>query len=106
MATLFRIATVKATQKKYLVSYIDFRANKVVCWGEVTKRLGLRTWHDKTKSFPLADVEVSPEQPKTAALLEQLTEQMFETLREEGNDVDVRRTRRGNTRYTVTPKAK
>lgn len=106
MATLFRIATVKATQKKYLVSYIDFRANKVVCWGEVTKRVGLKTWHDKTKSFPLEEVEVSPEQAKTLALLEQLTEQMFDSLREAGHEVDVRRTRRGNTRYTVTPKAK
>lgn len=98
--TLFRIATVKATGKKYLVSYIDFRANKVVCHGEVTRHRGLQTWHDGTKAFLLDVVDIAPEAPKTPELVRQLWEQCIASKREEGFVIEVRHTRRGNVRAT------
>lgn|SRR5574338_331186 len=104
MPTMFRIATVKATGKKYLVQYLDFRANKAVCWGEVTKRVGLRTWHNGTKAFLLDAVEIGPERQKDAAFVSELVDQMLEGLKEEGHDVEVRRTRMGNIRYKINPK--
>lgn len=104
MATLYRIATVKATGKKYLVQYLDFRANKAVCWGEVTKRAGLRTWHDGTKAFLLEAVEIGPERPKDEAFVSELVDQMLTGLKEEGHDVEVRTSRRGNIKYRINPK--
>jgi hypothetical protein len=104
MATMFRIATVKATGKKYLVQYIDFRANKVVCWGEVTKRVGLRTWHGPNKVWMLEAVEVGPERQKDAAFVSELVDQMLDGLKEEGHDVEVRTSRRGNIKYMIHPK--
>ncbi len=98
--TLFRIATVKATGKKYLVNYIDFRANKVVCWGEVTRTKGLRTWHGPNKAYLLDAVEISKEQPKDQAFVDSLFFQCIDGKREEGYDIDVRRTPRGNIRAT------
>jgi len=102
--TLYRIATVKATGKKYLVSFIDFRANKVVCWGEVTKRKGLRTWHGPNKAWMLEAVEIGPERPKDEAFVRELVDQMIAGLREEGHVVDVRVSPRGNMRYGIVPK--
>jgi hypothetical protein len=104
MATMFRIATVKATGKKYIVNYIDFRANKVVCWGEVTKRVGLKTWHGPNKVLLLDAVEIGPEQVKDEALMQELVDQMIHGLREEGHQVDVRTSSRGNIRYQIIPK--
>lgn len=101
MTTLYRIATVKADGKKYLVQYIDFRANKVMCWGEVTKCVGLRTWHDKNQVFPLEAVEVGPERLKDRAFVAELFDQMVDGLKEKGIEVDDRTTRRGNRRVTI-----
>lgn len=102
--TLYRVATVKATGKKYLVSYIDFRANKVVCWGEVTSRRGFATKHEGTKAFPLDCVDIAPEAPRTEELMRQLVDQMLKSKEEEGHDLEVRRTARGNIRYQIHPK--
>lgn len=101
MATLFRIATVKATGKKYLVSYIDFRANKVVCWGEVTKRVGLKTWHGPNKAFLLEAVEIGPERAKDDAFVRELVTQMLDGLKAEGKLESVSVSRRGNITYRV-----
>lgn len=98
--TLFRIATVKATGKKYLVNYLDFRANKAVCWGEVTKARGLKTWHGPNKVFLLDAVEIGPEQPKTQAFVDSLFMQCIDSKVAEGYDIEVRRTARGNIRAT------
>ncbi len=104
MTRLCRVATVKATGKKYLVQFIDFRANKVVCWGELVTFRGLGTRHDGTKAFLLEFVEISPEMPKTDALVSELMEQMFASKRAEGHDLEVRRSNRGNIRYQIVPK--
>lgn len=104
MPTLFRIATVKATGKKYLVNYIDFRANKVVCWGEVNKRVGLKTWHDKSKAFLLDAVEIGPERAKDDAFVTELFDQMVQGLKEEGHEVDDRTSRKGNRKVVIQPK--
>jgi hypothetical protein len=98
--TLFRIATVKATGKKYLINYLDFRANKAVCWGEVTRAKGLKTWHGPSKSFLLEAVEIGLEQPKTQAFVDSLFFQTIEGQKAEGFDIEVRRTARGNIRAT------
>lgn len=102
--TLYRIATVKATGKRYIVQFIDFRANKVVCWGELTSHRGLSSKHEGTKAFMLDFVEIAPEAPKTEALMAQLFQQMLASKREEGHQIDVRHTRKGNTRYQLVPK--
>jgi hypothetical protein len=101
MPTLFRIATVKATGKKYLVNYIDFRANKVHCWGEVTKRVGLRTWHGPSKSWLLEAVEIGPERAKDDAFVSELFNQMVDGLKEEGYEVEDRVSRRGNRKVVI-----
>lgn len=100
MANLYRIATVKATGKKYLVNYIDFRTNKVVCWGEVTKAKGLKTWHEPNKVFLLDAVEISPEQPKDQAFVDSLFYQCIDSKRSEGYDIEVKQSARGNIRAT------
>lgn len=104
MNRLCRVATVKATGKKYLVQFIDFRANKVVCWGEVVTFRGTGTRHDGTKAFLLEFVEIGSEEPKTQALVLCLMDQMFASKREEGHALDVRTSRKGNIRYEVLPK--
>lgn len=95
-----RIATVKATGKKYIVSFVDFRANKVTCWGELASRTGLSTKHNGTKSFMLEYVDLA-EVPKTDALLQALTQQMLDGLSEEGKLESVNVSRRGNVTYRV-----
>ena len=95
-----RVATVKATGKKYIVSFVDFRANKVTCWGEIVSRTGASTKHDGTKSFMLDAVEIA-EVPKTDALLRELTQQMLAGLRESGKLESVSVSRRGNVSYRV-----
>ena len=38
-----RIATNKETGKRYFVQRIDFQANRVYCWGEVSRYKSLKT---------------------------------------------------------------
>ena len=104
MNRLIRVATVKASGKKYIVQFIDFRANKVVCWGEVATFRGLGTRHEGTKAFLLEFVEIAPEAPKTDALVTELMNQMFASKRAEGHDLEVHRTNRGNIRYQINHK--
>jgi len=104
MSTKFRIATEKATGKKYLVNYIDFRADKVICWGEVTRAKGLRTWHAPNKVFMLEAVEIGPERVKDAAFVDELFQQMVDGLKEEGHVLSDRTTRRGNRKVMIVPK--
>lgn len=71
-----RVATVKATGRKYIVQYIDFQTNKVHCWGEVfvtSERKG--TKHDGTKAFILSAVDVQNDVPFNDKLMGELFEQ-------------------------------
>lgn len=95
-----RVATVKATGKKYIVSFVDFKANKVTCWGELASRTGFRTKHDGTKSFLLDLVEIA-EVPASEALMRELTQQTLDSLRQAGKLESVSVSRRGNVSYTV-----
>ncbi len=104
MNRLVRIATIKKTGKKYLVQFIDFRANKVVCWGEVVTFSGTGTRHEGTKAYLLEAVEVGSEEPKTQAMVSCLFDQMMASKREEGHTIDVSVSRKGNIRYGIVPK--
>lgn len=98
-----RIATVRATGKRYVVSQLDFRANKAHCWGEVTEVCqngrALQTRHDAQKTFVLDAVTIA-EVDRTPELLRSLFDQRIEGLRAQGHVVDDRTTRRGNRRVT------
>lgn len=98
---LYRVATIKATGKKYLVQFIDFRANKVVCWGELVSHRNLASKHEGTKAFLLDSVDIAPEAPRTLALMKELWEQSIASKREEGHIIDVRTSRRGNVKATL-----
>jgi len=98
--TLYRIATVKATGKKYLVNYLDFRAGKAVCWGEVLSSRGVATKHGPTEVFALDEVTIGPEGPRTQALIDELFNQSVEARREQGRQVSVKVTPHGNIRAT------
>lgn len=102
--TKVRVATVKATDDRYLVLrlYLPRDANepaKVYCWGEVTKAKGLRTTHGPSKTYLRSEVEVD-EVEKTEELVHRLWMQYVRKLRAEGHDVEVHRTRAGNWQAT------
>lgn len=103
MPNLHRLATVKTTGKKYFVNFVDFRANKVHCWGEVERSKGLKTWHGPAKVFLLEAVDLS-EVHKDGWLVQILVDQMIASLREDGHNVEETRTRRGNRTYEIVPK--
>ncbi len=98
-----RIATVKATGKRYIVNQLDFRANKAHVWGEVTavvpKGRVLQTRHDGQKTFLLDAVDIT-EVPRTRELLEALFNQRLDGLRAQGHVISDHTTRRGNRRVT------
>jgi hypothetical protein len=86
MATI-RIATVKATGKRYVVQQVIFAGDKskVLCWGEVAGHNGARTTHDaEGKKFLLSAVEIA-EVEKTPALCAALFQQMVDARREAGH---------------------
>ena len=71
-----RVATVKATGKRYIVQQVDFRAEKVHCWGEVvvtSERKG--TKHEGTKAFILSAVDIQNDVPFDDKLMRELFEQ-------------------------------
>jgi hypothetical protein len=71
-----RIATVKATGRRYIIQQIDFRAGKVHCWGEVVQtheRKGTR--HEGAKAFILSAVDIQNDVPYDDALMAALFEQ-------------------------------
>lgn len=83
-----RIATVKATGKRYVVNQLDFRESKAHCWGEVVevkqKGRALQTRHDGQKTFLLDAVDIS-EVDRTPELLRSLFQQHVDALREKGH---------------------
>jgi hypothetical protein len=85
-----RIATVKATGKRYRVMHIDFSSNrpKVACWGEVASFRGLRARCRGTKTFLKEAVEIKEEEI-TPELLKELWEQGIQGRREEDGHVMV-----------------
>ena len=90
-----RLATVKSTGKKYVVNFLDFRANKVFCHGEVSKALqNGATTHGAGVSFPMTDV-VLAEVPKTWELVDELFMQNINGQKAAGADIDIRKTRMG-----------
>jgi hypothetical protein len=90
-----RLATVKSTGKKYIVNFLDFRANKVICHGDVSKATQFgATTHTGAVTFPLADV-VLAEVVKTMDLVDELFMQNINGQKEAGADIDVRKTRMG-----------
>ncbi len=94
--TEVRIATVKATNARYIVQSLDFRANVARCWGEVVKFSGVTAKHGESKSFKLDAVEVAMV-PRTPELMSDLFEQCLDDLERRG--AIVHRTRRGNATY-------
>jgi hypothetical protein len=81
---LYRIATVKATGKKYVVQQLDFRTNQAHCWGELmsfdTKK-NFRTFEGALK-FPLDAVTITKDVTLTQALLDELFAQSLEAHKE------------------------
>lgn len=75
--TIIRIATVKATGERYVVQQIDFRSNKVHCWGELISFSGerggsaFRKTHAGSKAF-LADAVTVTEVEQSEALVKEL----------------------------------
>jgi hypothetical protein len=98
-----RLATVRATGRRYVVAYMDFNADPAVavCYGDVVRGRGLRWTHGETIRFPVADVDVA-EVPRTDALFLELFEQSVAVR--EANGSDVRRTRGGNAVDYGTPR--
>ena len=80
-----RLATVKATGRKYFVLYIDFGAEPIVhCWGEVSRYKNLKTYHQKGRQrFKLSDVVIE-EVIKDEGLVEELFEQYLRQLKNKG----------------------
>ena len=98
-----RIATVKATGKRYIVDQLDFRANKAHVWGEVTsvtaKGAALQTRHDGRKAFLLDAVTIA-EVDRTQELLRGLFDQGTQGLRDKGHVLEERTARNGGKRVT------
>lgn len=81
---LYRIATVKATGKKYVVQQLDFRTNRAHCWGELmsfdTKK-NYRTF-EGAQAFDLGEVTITKDVVLTQAVLDELFTQSLEAHKE------------------------
>jgi hypothetical protein len=81
---LVRIATIKATGKRYVVQQLDFKTNRAHCWGELmsydTKKSS-RT-HEGAKAFDLNEVTIARDVPLTNKLLDELFAQSLEVHKE------------------------
>lgn len=100
MVAKTRIATVKATGKRYVVQSLELpkdprHAKKAHCWGEVVSYKGGSAKHGESKHFLLDAVDIT-EVERTPALLRALWDQGIESLRAKGHEVVVRTSRRGN----------
>jgi len=98
-----RIATVKATGKKYMVLSMRFpkteEAPTVTCWGDVYQVNGLKTRHQgHCKIFLKEEVDVV-EVPRTKDVLRRLLRQYLRELKDEGYDVTIQLTRKGEISY-------
>lgn len=63
-----RLATVKATGERYIVTSVDFGSGKVYCRGELVRARGLSTTHAAARCFTVAAVELATVE-KTDALV-------------------------------------
>lgn len=108
MSEPIRVATVKATGRKYIVQSLDMprsRAGdiideqiKVYCWGEVIRYRGLESKHQGIKCFLRSGVDIA-EVPKTEWLLKELFIQMLDERRERGTVIVASKSGRTNTIY-------
>jgi len=102
----FRVATVKATGRRYIVQRLylptDGQPSKCFCWGELTSYRGLDSKHETSKVFLLEEVSVALT-PKTIGLMEELFLQNIEALRAAG--AVITRTRAGNYKIVAPPKS-
>lgn len=76
-----RIATVKATGKKYIVQ--QWFGGKVHCWGELVSYKGLSTKHGESKSF-LEDFVTLETVDQNQSLVESLFAQAVQVKEEAG----------------------
>lgn len=81
-----RLATVLATGRRYLVNSIDFRADRVLLWGEVTAHRNAGTTHEPAFWLDLSAVSIA-EVPKTIELARELFLQGCQALRDSGHTV-------------------
>jgi len=97
-----RIATVRATGRRYVVAHIDFTNDDgvAVCYGDVVSGRGGRWRHGETFRFSTDDVAVATV-PRTDALFHELFEQSVAVREADGSIV--RRTRGGNAIDDGTP---
>lgn len=87
--TTCRLATVRATGRRYIVARLHLPAGgpaRVQCWGEVTRAHGCRTTHGATLVFDRADVDIADAE-KTPALVHALFLQNVEAVRATGVNV-------------------
>lgn len=89
-----RIATVKATGLRYIVSRMYFPKNpnekaKAYCWGEVVAYRGTQAKHEKSKIFIAEAVDVV-EVERTEALMLELFEQNVSLRRKAGHIIERR----------------
>lgn len=95
---LYRIATVKATGKKYVIQQIDFRTDRVHTWGELmsydTKKCS-RTF-EGAKAFAINEVSIAKDVPLTTKLLDELFEQSVEAHK---TDVEAGKIRVTSAKY-------
>lgn len=80
MAKQIRLATVKATGKRFIVQQINFKTDRVHCWGSVSW-VGDRasTRHQASKVFDLDDVSLASV-TQTSSLVVELFKEYFEEL--------------------------
>ena len=72
-----RIATVKATGKKYIVQQLDFRTGRCHCWGELMdfefrKNVLVKHKYEAGNSFPLEAVSISNDVALSPDLMSEL----------------------------------
>ena len=102
---MIRIATVKATGDKYIVTNcscvynpdktLNVDLSKVHCWGELSAFRNLSSKHDGTKTFLERAVTITDVE-KTVPLMKELFEQGLRALQAKGFIIG--RTRKGNAK--------
>ena len=91
MSKMIRVATVKATGKKFIVQQLEFSKNpKAHCWGNLLEYKGLSSKHEGSISFAMKDVEIS-EVPRTIQLLDAMFMQTVHERRDRGHVLTGRR---------------
>ena len=77
---LYRIATVRATGKRYVVQQLDFRTNRAHCWGELMAFDTKKNYRhfEGALSFDLGEVTIAKDVQLTQKLLDELFDQSVE----------------------------